>query len=449
MIGKKKRSQPTLFIPGSIEDFIPDDHILKRVDRVIDLSWLRGEVAGSYCDNNGRPGIDPEAALRLMLAGFFHGITHDRKLMREAQVNIAIRWFAGYSLDEPLPDHSSLTRIRQRWGADQFRRIFTRTVAACAAAGLVSGETVHVDATLIRADVSWESLTEAWADTTMKENPESTANEDDANKPGRGRPRTKEKQPKKRSTTDPDATLTTSSRDFRMEPCYKQHTSVDDAAGVIVDIEVTTGEASEGERLIETIGRAQDTTGRPIKRITADAAYAHSRNYAACEDLGIDAVIPPQKSNNTKNAMPSSRFKYDGKHQRVRCPAGHDMPHRRRSERGLVFRMNARARRRHTRWDAETAASYKRHRWRVEGVHGEAKTQHGLRRAVRRGMDNVAIQAFLTAAAMNLKRLAAFCSLLKHAFRPCIGVFRAFLSMVCITSIFLKSSIKKDFICAS
>jgi transposase len=108
-------------------------------------------VAESYCSDNGRPSIDPEAALRLMLAGFFAGIVHDRKLMREAQVNLAMRWFAGYRLHEELPNHSSLTRIRQRWGEERFKRIFQRTVAACIKAGLVDGETVHVDATLMRA----------------------------------------------------------------------------------------------------------------------------------------------------------------------------------------------------------------------------------------------------------------------------------------------------------
>jgi transposase len=77
------------------------------------------EVAGLYCDDSGRPGIDPEVAVRLMLAGFLLGIVHDRRLLREAQVNIAIRWFAGYGLHEALPDHSSLTRIRQRWGVDR------------------------------------------------------------------------------------------------------------------------------------------------------------------------------------------------------------------------------------------------------------------------------------------------------------------------------------------
>jgi transposase len=85
-----------------------------------------------------------------MLAGFFHGIVHDRKLMREAQVNLAIRWFAGYSLEDELPDHSSLSRIRQRWGTERFKKIFQRSVKACIDRGLVSGETVHIDATLIR-----------------------------------------------------------------------------------------------------------------------------------------------------------------------------------------------------------------------------------------------------------------------------------------------------------
>ena len=128
-----------MFISGSLRQLIPDDHVLARVDRVLDLSWLRREVADCYCKEEGRPGVDPEAALRLMIAGLLLGIVHDRKLMREAAVNIAIRWFVGYGLHEKLPHHSSLTRIRQRWGDERFRRIFKRTEIATA-------EIVHIDA---------------------------------------------------------------------------------------------------------------------------------------------------------------------------------------------------------------------------------------------------------------------------------------------------------------
>ncbi|MET3524650.1 hypothetical protein ABID25_006521 [Mesorhizobium abyssinicae] len=93
MLRRKERDQLELFLTGSLRQLVPDDHILARVDRVLDLDWLRKEVADLYCADNGRPGIDPEVAVRLMLAGFLLGIVHDRRLMREAQVNVAIRWF--------------------------------------------------------------------------------------------------------------------------------------------------------------------------------------------------------------------------------------------------------------------------------------------------------------------------------------------------------------------
>src|SRR5215207_11359526 len=153
MLGRKNRDQLELFITGSLRQLVPDDHVLVRVDQVLDLSWLRDEVADLYCADNGRPGIDPEVAVRLMLAGLLLGIVHDRRLMREAQVNLAIRWFSGYGLHEAWPDHSSLTRIRQRWGPERFKAILARSVQACVAAGIAKGEVVHIDASLIRADV--------------------------------------------------------------------------------------------------------------------------------------------------------------------------------------------------------------------------------------------------------------------------------------------------------
>ena len=130
MIGQRNRDQLEFMVCGSIRDLLPDDHVLVRVDAVLDLSWLHGMVEGLYADGFGRPGVEPEAALRLMLAGFLLGFVQDRRLMREAQVNLAIRWFAGFGLTERLPDHASLTRIRQRWGEDLFRAIFTRVVQA-------------------------------------------------------------------------------------------------------------------------------------------------------------------------------------------------------------------------------------------------------------------------------------------------------------------------------
>jgi transposase len=438
VIGRQERRQEELFVAGPLSSLVPDDHILKLVDKVLDLSWLRDEVKDLYCCDNGRPGIDPEAAVRLMLAGFFQGIVHDRKLMREAQVNIAIRWFAGYRLDEKLPDHSSLTKIRQRWGEELFKKVFQKTIQNCIDAGLVGGETVHIDATLMRADVSWESLTTEYVETVIKEN------ELETDQPPRpGRPRKSPRSPKKRSKTDPDATMTTSSHSFRMEPSYKQHSAVDSANGIIVDVDVTTGEQSEGSQLPEQIERIEENTGQKIGTLTADAGYAHGRNFQLLEEKDIDAIIPPQKENSKPRRLPLRRFKYDSKNKIVKCPAGKTMERSNKSERGWTYRARAkdclkcrlakrclrenvrnrtvmisdgyaallRARRRKVKADEKDKLLYMRHRGLVEGIHGEAKTQYGLRRAVRRGLSNVAIQAYLTAAVINLKRLVAFAGL--------------------------------------
>jgi len=358
-------------------------------------------------------------------------------------VNPAMGWFAGYRLHEELPDHSSLTRIRQRWGEERFKRIFQRTVTACSKAGLVDGETVHVDATLIRADVSWESVVEDHAEQVLAEN----AGEDNdggqrttvpASK--RGRPRSRSRRPKKHSLTDPEATLATSSHDRRMEFSYKQHTAVDDKAGVVVDIAVTTGQDNEGSQLLEQVRRVEANTGRRPATLTADAGYAHSANYAGLAERGIEAVIPPQHEPRIIRKLPARRFRYDARHQVVRCPGGKQLHRGLEAGKGWTFRAwkgdcrrcplrgrclspgtgrrtilivrgyeaLLRARRRRARgWDDRTKELYHRHQWRVEGKHGEAKVLHGLRRAVRRGRWNVAIQAYLTAAVMNLKCLAA------------------------------------------
>lgn len=443
MQSRVPRGQEELFVASSLGDLVPEDHVLKRVHAILDLSWIHEEVRSVYCQFNGRPSIDPESALRLMLAGFFQGITQDRKLMREAQVNLAIRWFAGFRLDEKLPERSVLTRIRQRWGAQRFERIFTRTVRQCMEAGLVSMDTVHVDATLIRADVSWDSLKKHHVGKVIEENGVTDEEEDaDSGPPASGKKaKITSAKVKKYSTTDPDATMATSCRKHRLEPSFKQHTAVEDSNGIIVDVSLTTGEASEGKQLLNQIERIEQTAGAKIGCVTCDGGYAHCANYAALEERGTDAIIPPQKIRRPEK-IPLQRFKYDEHHDHVTCPAGKRLRRASRASagNGNFYRAKTgdcancplrarglspkaarrsvlivdsypalmRARRRKEKgWDKETRAKYKRHGWRVEGAHGRAKSQHGLERAARRGLEEVSIQMYLTAAVMNLKKIAA------------------------------------------
>ena len=430
MLGRKGRDQLELFVAGSLDQLVPEDHVLARVHRVLDLGWLREEVADCYCADNGRPGIDPEVAVRLMLAGLLLGIVHDRRLMREAQVNIAIWWFIGYGLHERLPDHSSLTRIRQRWGEAWFREIFQRTVAACLDAKIATAEVVHVDAALIRADASLERLVERHTADVMTANPIDREIES-GGKRSRGRGKSG-----KVSRTDPDASMATAAENRQLEPYYKQHTAVDDARGVVLDVLVTTGAVSERETIEAQVDEVRAIAGREIETVTADAGYAYARD-GGLERRGIDPVIPVRKDP-SRSRVPLRRFRYDARNDILKCPRGKILRLLRVTGRGRFFssrtsdctrcplkgdclpktRINKevviphdypaliRARRRHARWSEDDRRLYRRHLWRSEGYHGEAKTWHGLGRAIRRGLDNMKIQAYLTAAAINLKRLA-------------------------------------------
>ena len=273
--------------------------MLARVDRVLDLSRLREEVRDCYAaKGSGRPGIDPEAALRLMLAGFLLGIVHDRRLLREAQVNIPIRRFAGYGLHEALPDHSSLTRIRRRWGAERFRAVFARTVQACIAAGIAWGEVVHIDATLTRADVSWESLDTQHAEAVLAQDGESTF-VDAAAEAERTRAERDGKQTgrhNKLCLTDLDASMATTARNRRLELACKQHTAVDDLRGVVLDVEVTTGEANEGGQIEMQVDAVAATTGMPIKTVTADPGYAYGKVTARWSGAASTRLFRPSAS---------------------------------------------------------------------------------------------------------------------------------------------------------
>lgn len=312
MLGQKDRRQPELFVAGSLKDLLPDDHVLVRVDKVLDLGWLEAAVADLYSMDKGRPCIAPEVAVRLMLAGMLLGIVHDRRLMREAQVNLAIRWFIGYGLHESLPDHSSLTRIRQRWGADRFRQIFVRTVQACIAAKVAKGEIVHVDSSLIRANVSWDAIARRHVDAVEAANPpESGEGRDDGPTP----PRAKGKKIAT-CTSDPDATLSRNNKAHRSEPSYKHHTAVDAECGVVLDVAVTTGAVHDTKRVEAQLDAITATTGATIQAVTMDASYAITRVFADLEARGVEAVIPAKGERPRGGSLPQPP------HPRRRLPWG-------------------------------------------------------------------------------------------------------------------------------
>jgi transposase len=140
----------------AVESYVPKDHFYRHLHRVLDLSFVRELVADCYAVA-GRPSIDPEVFFRLHLLTFFSGIRSERQLLEQATYNLAMRWYAGYNLDEPLPDHSSLSKIRTRLGLPVFRRFFEAITEQCVKAGLVRGEELIFDATKVRANASLDS----------------------------------------------------------------------------------------------------------------------------------------------------------------------------------------------------------------------------------------------------------------------------------------------------
>jgi transposase len=155
MMGRLNRDQGQLFYCFNLDEVVPEDHLVRAIAAVLDLSWVHGELAPHY-SAIGRPSIDPVLMIRMLIVGYVFAIRSERALCREVQVNLAYRWFCGLGIEDKIPDHSVFSRARNErfHNHDVFRRVFERVVAACIAAGLVGGEGFAVDASLIEADAN-------------------------------------------------------------------------------------------------------------------------------------------------------------------------------------------------------------------------------------------------------------------------------------------------------
>ncbi len=146
MMGRLNHDQRQLFYSFSLEEAVPDDHLVRKIAAVLDLSWVHAELAPHY-PNNGRHSIDPELMIRMLIVGYAFAIRSERALCRDLQVNLAYRWFCGLSIEDKIPDHSAFSRARnERFrDSDIFRRVFEHVVETCIAAGFVGGEGFAVE----------------------------------------------------------------------------------------------------------------------------------------------------------------------------------------------------------------------------------------------------------------------------------------------------------------
>lgn len=420
----------------NLQEAIPPDHLVRRVAKIVDLTFIYELTHDLYCEDNGRPSVDPVLFFRMQLLKYFFSIPSDRRLCDEVQLNLAYRWFCQVRSTKDVPDHSSFTRIRDRFGVERYQAIFARLLHQLRAHGIVRGRRVMVDATLVEADASINSLEER-----PNSDPQARALRMYEQRYHDFKEGKKQRQVSNQthvSASDPDATLVSRPGTYR-KLYYKAHYTLDAESRVILDCHLTTGAQHECTVLPDRLKDLLDDGHWPIQEVSADKAYGRGPTYAFLRQQGIRAYIPLHLEHLGEGRLTRRDFLYDRKRDRYRCPQNHSLypyekldhrlikryrilgghcrqcslrlsclPEKHRHRARFVYRSPHqeeidRIKKR------QVTPHFKRklaeRQWKAEGVFGEAKNRHGLRRAQYRGQAKMQIQLYLTAMTQNLKRL--------------------------------------------
>src|SRR5881296_1378367 len=327
MMGRLNHDQGQLFYSFHLDEVVPDDHLVREIAAILDLSWVHRELA-AYYPKMGRPSIDPELMIRMLIVGYVFAIRSERMLCREVKVNLAYRWFCGLSIEDSIPDHSAFSRARhERFrDSDIFRRVFERVVEACIAAGLVGGEGFAVDASLIVADANkqrsipgseWQKAQDP--NTANRAVKEYLATLDDA-----AFGAASEVTPKFVSPSDPAAQWTGAMRGPAFF-AYADNYLIDMKFGIIMDVEasraIRQAEVGAAKTMIE---RTEERFDLKPERLAADTAYGSAANLNwLVNDKKIAPHIPViDKSKREDGTFSRDDFTFDKARNLYTCPAG-------------------------------------------------------------------------------------------------------------------------------
>ena len=327
MMGQHGGGQDRLFYSFNLDAHVPRDHLLRGIDQVLDLRELRAQLAPFY-SHTGRPSIDPELILRMLIVGYCSGIRSERRLCEEVHLNLAYRWFCRLELDEPVPNHSTFSKNRHgRFRASEaFRHLFESVLRRCMSEGLVGGEGFATDASFIRADANrtrgvtgdqvpkWEEPSRAvreYLEGLEQTNP--VAADDDDSPPGRNV-----------SLTDPAAHWTAAPGG---PPQYGYSTNylIDLEAGIIVDVEATpANRTQEVESTKAMVNRVEELFGLKPRRLVGDTAYGTGAMLSwMVKEKRIEPHVPVWDRTERKDGtLSSSEFCWDAQADEYRCPQG-------------------------------------------------------------------------------------------------------------------------------
>jgi transposase len=326
MMGQQGGAQDRLFYSFNLNDHVPSDHLLRGIDHFLDLSGLRKHLAPFY-SHIGRPSIDPELMIRMLIVGYCFGIRSERRLCEEVHLNLAYRWFCRLGLEDVVPDHSTFSKNRHgRFReSEAFRYVFETVLLRCMAEGLVGGEGFAVDASVVKADanrargvggdqvVGWKA--DAASSRAVREylTAIEEANPTDA------------APPKSVSLTDPAARYTAAPGGPAFY-AYSTNYLVDVQAGVIVDVEATAAFRTEEVNATRTmIDRVEERFDLKPTRLIGDMAYGAAELLAwMVNEKAIEPHVPVwDKTQRQDDTLSSSDFQWDEQADEYRCPQGH------------------------------------------------------------------------------------------------------------------------------
>ena len=327
MMGRRNQGQGQFFYEFRLDEAVPDDHLVRRIGALLELSWVYAELAPYYSEI-GRPSIDPVLMIRMLIIGYVFAIRSERQICREVQVNLAYRWFCDLGLEDAIPDPSAFSRARnERFReSDIFRRVFERVVGTCIEAGLVGGEGFAVDASLIEADanrqrsipgVEWKKQIDPQAASRAVKEYLATLNDAAFGA-------ATEIQPKFVSPSDPAAQWTGALKGPAFF-AYADNYLIDVKHGVIVDVEASRAIRQAEVRAAQTmLDRTEERFGLKPQRLAGDTAYgaAPMLNWLV-EEKQIAPHIPVfDRSKRENGTLSREDFHYDEASDTYTCPAG-------------------------------------------------------------------------------------------------------------------------------
>lgn len=452
----KKQYTPKLFYRRCLEDLVPNDHIVRKLENALDLSFLYN-LTREYYSHEGKPSIDPIVLFKLHIICYFFNFQSERWLFKELQVNLAYRWYIGYDLDEQIPDHSIMTKARRRFPCDIFKQIFEKIIEQCREKDLISGKYLFFDSSLVKANASKESFK-----TKLKEidkylieldknnnitnncNKENETTKEikfkgkvfngnlDLKLMGRRRKRNK-KNDNMKSTTDKDAEII-SRLGKGTFLAYKAHLCVDKKNRIITSIEGSKASVDDLSKIHDLYRKTYERIQRKPDIVIADSHYGGIEGLKYFQDLNIQTCIYPRTSEKNNGKFSNKDFKIFKNGEQIICPADQISSCKKTHGFRIIYTMqkkkclschlkekcttSKKSGRRISYYKGnyfENAKLLVNSKWGqkllrarqliVEGFIGEAKTSHQLSKCKYKGLNNFQLQLYLIASVINLKRI--------------------------------------------